>query len=145
MRILNHIFIWSILFICSMGLASRLDAAAKEKAVTANDAIPAAEIPDGSAPVQEQKLVISPFFRLQSNGSKVWVERILVTFMVAAPKNCLPDNLDNPALRKMIYDLLQLGELETTIQTQALAHVQRQTGMNVRPTVKISRSVLIVR
>lgn len=146
MRILNYIFICLILFICSVVFASRLDADTKERAVAVNGATRApAEIPDGSAPIQEQKITVSPFFRLQSNGSKVWAERILVTIMAASPQTCLPDNLDNPTLRKMIYDLLQSGEPVATIQTQAGAHVQRQTGMQVRPTVQISRSVLIVR
>jgi len=135
MRILTHIFICLILFMCSMGLASKLDGATRAHA----------EIPDGSPPVQEQKIAVSPFFLLQSHDSKVWVERILVTFMVATPKNCLPDNFDNPTLRKLIYDLLQSGEPAATIQNKAVAQVQQQTGMNVRPTVQISRSVLIVR
>ncbi|MEJ2069966.1 MAG: hypothetical protein P8X65_12240 [Syntrophobacterales bacterium] len=146
MRILNHILICIILFICSVGFVSRLDAATKERTTAVSSATGAlAEIPDGPPLIQEQKITISPFFRLHSNGSKVWVERLLVTFMVAAPKNCLPDNLDNPTLRKTIYDLLQSGETAATIQTQAVTHVQRQTGMKLRPTVQISRSVLIVR
>ena len=135
MRILNHTLIFLILFTSSMGFSSNLDAATRAHA----------EIPDGPALIQEQKINVSPFFRLQSNGSKVWVERILVTFMVAAPQNVLPDSFNNPTLRKMIYDLLQSGEPAATIQTQAGAHVQRQTGMKVRPSVQISRSVLIVR
>ena len=135
MRILNHILICLILFICSVVLASRLDGATRAPA----------EIPDGPSPIQQQEITVSPFFCLQSNGAKVWVERILVTFMVAAPKNCLPDSFDNPTLRKMIYDLLQSGETAATIQTQAVAQVQRQMGMKVRPRIQISRSVLIVR
>jgi hypothetical protein len=135
MRILNHISICLILFIGSMGFAPRLDAAARAHA----------EIPNSSPPIQQQKIAVSPFYRLHGNGSKVWVERILVTFMVTAPKTCSSDDLDNPTLRKMIYDLLQSDQTSATIQTQVVAHVQRQTGMKVRPSVQISRSVLIVR
>jgi len=135
MRILNCSLICLILFICSVVFASRLDGPTRAFA----------ETPDGPASIQEQKITVSPFFCLQSNGSKVWVERILVTFMVSASQNRLPDNLDNPTMRKMIYELLQSGEPPDTIQTQAVAHVQRQTGMKVSPTVQISRSVLIVR
>ena len=146
MRILNHILICIILFICSVGFVSRLDAATKERTTAVSSATGAlAEIPDGPPLIQEQKITISPFFRLHSNGSKVWVERILVTFMVTAPKACPPDDLDNPPLRKMIYDLLQSGQTSTTIQTQVSSHVQRQMGMKVRPSIQISRSVLIVR
>jgi hypothetical protein len=135
MRIFNHILICLILFLGSVGFTAGLDAATCAHA----------EIPDGSPPIQEQKIAVSPFFRLHSNGSKVWVERILVTFMVTAPKACPPDDLDNPPLRKMIYDLLQSGQTSTTIQTQVSSHVQRQMGMKVRPSIQISRSVLIVR
>ena len=146
MRILNHIFICFILLIFCVVSTLRLDAATRDRNVSVNDAtrVPA-EIPDGPALIQEQEITVSPFFRLQSNGSRVWVERILVTFMVAAPKNVLLDSFTNPTLRKMIYDLLQSDETAATIQTQAVAQVQRQTGMKVRPTVQISRSVLIVR
>jgi hypothetical protein len=103
------------------------------------------EIPDGPPRRQEQEIALTPFFRLRSSGSRVWVERILVTFLVTAPSNCLPKNFDNPTLRKTIYDLLQSGEPAATMQTKAVAQVQRQTEMKIPPSVQISRSVLIVR
>ena len=135
MRILNHILICLMLFLGSVGFTAGLDAATRAHV----------EIPDGSPPIQKQKITVSPFFHLHSNGPKAWVERILVTFMVTEPKTCPPDDLDNPTLRKMIYELLQSGQPSTTIQTQVSAYVQRQMGMKVRPSVQISRSVLIVR
>jgi hypothetical protein len=146
MRILNHVLIVLIFLICSVVFCPKLEAAPQERAMAANGATRAqAEVPDGPPRRQEQKIALTPFFRLRSNGSRVWVERILVTFLVAAPRNCLPKNFDNPTLRKMINDLIQSGEPAATIQTKAVAQVQRQTEMKVQPTVQISRSVLIVR
>lgn len=146
MRLFKHTLIYLTLLLCSVSVYSKVGAAPHEKAVALREVTRAqAEIPDGLPPIQEQEIALTPFFRLQSNGSKVWIERILVTFMVAVPKNCIKDNFDNPTFRKMIYDLLQLGEKGATIQTQAVAHLKRQEGMKVDPTVQISRSVLIER
>jgi hypothetical protein len=96
-------------------------------------------------PIQEQKIVLYPFFRLQKKGSKAWVERILVTFRMAVPKDSLTYDFNNPSFRKMLYDLLQSGEPETTIQAQAVASLNRQLEKNIDATAQISRSVIIVR
>ena len=146
MRSFNYILICMIIFICSVGFNTRLGATSNEKARAAKDeAQSQGAIHDKTPPIQEQKIALPPFFRLQSNGSKVWVERILVTFTMALPKNHLEYDFDNPTFRNMFYDLFQLGELETNIQAQAVAELKRQVGMNVKPAVEISRSVLIMR
>ena len=95
--------------------------------------------------MQEHQIALAPFYRLQSYGSKAWIERILVTFTMAAPKNCLKYDFNDPTFRKMFFELLQSGEPEATIQAQAVAHLKRQVGMQIAPAVQISRSVLIVR
>ena len=146
MRSFNYIVICMVFFICSVGFNTRLGATPKEKAVAAKEeAQSQSKIHYGTPPIQEQKIALNPFFRLQSNGSKVWVERILVTFTMASPKNHLEYDFDSPTFRKMFYDLFQSGELETNIQAQAVAELKRQVGMNVKPAVEISRSVLIMR
>lgn len=146
MRSFNYIVICMVFFICSVGFNTRLGATPKEKAVAAKEeAQSQSNIHYGTPPIQEQKIALNPFFRLQSNGSKVWVERILVTFTMALPKNHLEYDFDSPTFRKMFYDLFQSGELETNIQAQAVAELKRQVGMNVKPAVEISRSVLIMR
>jgi len=103
------------------------------------------EIAHGVPSNQAQKIVLSPFFRLQKRDSKVWIERILVTFLMARPLDCLKYDLNNPAFRKAIDDLLQSEELGRAIESQAMNALNRQLGMNVNATVQISRSVIIVR
>jgi len=103
------------------------------------------EIAHGVPSNQEQKIVLSPFFRLQKRDSNVWIERILVTFLMARPLDGLKYDLNNPAFRKAIYDLLQSEELGRAIESQAMNALNRQLGMNVDATVQISRSVIIVR
>ncbi len=102
------------------------------------------KIVDAPPPIQEQEIALNPFFRLQKKGSKVWVERIILTFIMAVPKNSLQHDLNNPTLRKMFYDLLQSGESESTIQAQAAAGLNRHLGRNIDAAVQISRSILIV-
>jgi hypothetical protein len=103
------------------------------------------EISGGTPPIQELKIVLHPFLRLQKKGAKVWVERILVTFLMAIPKDSLHYDFDNSVFRKMLYDLLQSGEPETTIQAKAVAGLHRQLEMDVDAAAQISRSVIIVR
>ena len=113
--------------------------------VTAGETQTLGKMPEGPPPIQEHKIALAPFYRLRSNGSKTWMERILVTFTVAAPKDRLHRDIDNPTFRKIFYELLLSGEPEATIRAQAVDHLQKQVGMKVDPAVEISRSFLIVR
>jgi len=103
------------------------------------------EIPnDGSSSIQDQKIVLSPFYQLQRKDFKVWTERIVVTFLIALPQGNPKLDLNCPDFRKMLYEMLQSGESETAIQAQAVASLGRQSGMNIDGAVQISRSVMIV-
>ena len=73
------------------------------------------------------------------------MERILVTFSLAAPATSLKHDFDNPTFRKKLYELLRSGEPEATIQTEAVSHLQRQVGEEIDSMVQVSPSVLIVR
>ena len=94
---------------------------------------------------KEHMMVLSPFFQLQKKDSKVWIERIIVTFLMTMPKDCHKHDLNSPTFRKMFYDLLQSEKPETAIQSQAVVSLSRELGMNIDATVQISRSVIIVR
>jgi|GEM_PF-1237856 hypothetical protein len=104
--------------------------------------LPGSEIP---LPLQEQRIVLDPFFQLRSKDSKFWIERIIVTFLTASPKEALKDALNGPAFRMKIYDLLQSEEPEPVIRDQILAGLGQQLGMRTKTTVEISRSIMIVR
>jgi hypothetical protein len=122
------------------------NAALQEKVAGALESVEGQkQMPEGTLPIQEQKIVLHPFFRLQKKDSKAWVERILVTFFVENPKDSLTYDFNNPTFRKTLYDLLQSEEPETTIQTQAVATLHHQLEKNIDATVHISRSVIIVR
>lgn len=99
----------------------------------------------GSPPIQEQKIVLPPFFRLQRKDSTAWVERIIVTFTMALPQDSLKHDLNSPTFRKLVYDLLLSGESEPDIQARALAGLERQLGIDVDAAVQVTRSVMIVR
>lgn len=146
MYLLNYLLICLLLFIFSLGSPAKMDAAPTGRAVAIPEEKQAPkEMPEGHPPLQEQRITLAPFYCLQSNSSRVWMERILVTFTLAEPKKCLQHDLDNPTFRKLFYELLQSGEPEAIIQAQALDQVKRQVGIKVDPLVQISRSVLIVR
>ena len=122
------------------------NAAVPEKVGGANEAVQAQQqITEGSPPIQEQQVVLYPFFRLQKKGSKAWVERILVSFRLAVPQDSLTFDFNNPSFRKILYDLLQSGESETTIQARAVASLNRQLDKHIDAIAQISRSVIIVR
>jgi hypothetical protein len=121
------------------------EAALKEKVAGALDTAEGQkEIPQITPPIQAQKIVLQPFFRLRKKDSKAWVERILVTFLMAVPKDSLTYDFNNPTFRKILYDLLQSGEPEDAIQVQAVATLNRQLEKNIDATAEISRSVIIV-
>jgi hypothetical protein len=146
MRSHSIICIALILFGASWGFDISAKAALQEKGGGATETVQCQKnITDGTPPIQEQKIVLYPFFRLQKKDSKAWVERILVTFLVAVPKDSLTYDFNNPSFRKILYDLLQSGEPETAIQAQAVASLNRQFGKNIDATAQISRSVIIVR
>jgi hypothetical protein len=98
-----------------------------------------------AAPNQHQKIVLSPFFLLQKKDARVWIERIIVTFTVALPKNCHQDDLNSPACRKILYELLRSQEQEVSIPSQALAGLSHILGINLDGTMQISRSTIIDR
>ena len=147
MRWLNHILIFLMLFVCFLGgFLTGGDAAPPVKtAAVPGQSQTLGELSKGLSPMQEHKVALDPFYRLQSNGPRVWMERILVTFIIEAPKNILSQDFNNPAFRKMFYELLQSGDPEAAIQAQAVERLKQQVGTNIDPRVKISRSVLIVR
>jgi hypothetical protein len=146
MRSHSIIFIALLLFTASWGFDISAHAALQEKIGGATETVQGQQkIADGIPPIQEQRIVLYPFFRLQKKDSKAWVERILVTFLVAVPKDSLTYDFNNPNFRKMLYDLLQSGEPETIIQAQAVASLNRQLGKNIDATAQISRAVIIVR
>jgi len=145
MRWLNHVLILCIFFLGSvMGFPLKGNAAPPAKDLAVQEPS-SADLPEGQPPMQEHKLALDPFYRLQSNGSRVWMERILVIFTLTAPQNNLQHDVNKPTFRKMVYELLQSGEPEATIQAQAVDRLKRQVGTEIDPAVQISRSVLIVR
>jgi hypothetical protein len=146
MRSASNILIFLICLGILLGFTTSADPALKEKLrVPPREVEVRGKTPDGPPPIQEQKIILDPFFTLRRNGSRVWVERIIVTLVIAVPKNCLQHDLNSPTLRKKLYSLLQTGEPETTIEAQALSYLNRQVGVKTNAAVQISRSVLIVR
>lgn len=147
MRWLNLTLIFPMFFLCFVGgFLTGGDAAPPAKtAAVPGQSQTLGEMSEGLPPMQEHKIALDPFYRLQSNGSRVWMERILVTFTIEAPKNFLSQDFNNPVFRKMFYELLQSGEPEAIIQAQAVDRLKQQVGSKIDPAVQISRSVLIVR
>jgi hypothetical protein len=103
------------------------------------------EISAGPPPIQESAMALDPFFLIREKGSKVWVERIIVTISLTMPKPAVKHDLNGPLFRKKVYDLLQSGESEDIIHTQTVAGLHRQLGMDADADVHLSRSILIVR
>ena len=146
MRLNNRIFIFLIFLVAFGGFDIRANATIKEKGAGAQAVVQGPkEITDEVTLNQGQKIVLPPFFQLQRKDSKVWIERIIVTLLMAQPKDCLKCDFNSPAFRKWLYDLLQSEKPETTIQSQAVAGLSRQIGITVDAAVQISRAVIIVR
>jgi hypothetical protein len=146
MRSHSIILIALILMGTLWGFDISANAALKEKVAGTLESVEGQkEISEGAPPIQEQKIILHPFFRLQKKGSKAWVERILVTFLMVIPQDSLKYDFNNPTFRKILYDLLQSGEPETAVQAQAVATLNRQLEKNIEATAQISRSVIIVR
>ena len=102
-------------------------------------------IPADSSLDKEKKIVLPPFFQPQKKDSRMWVERIIITFLMAMPKDLLKYDFNNPTFRKMLYDMLLSEEPDTAIKSQVLSSLNKQLGINVDATIQISRSTIIVR
>lgn len=94
---------------------------------------------------KEKKIVLTPFFQPQRKDSRIWIERIIVTLLMAMPKDIPKYDLNNPTFRKMLYDLLLQDEPDAAIKSQVTASLSKQLGMPIDATIQISRSTIIVR
>ncbi|MGQ9687606.1 MAG: hypothetical protein ACUVXF_02285 [Desulfobaccales bacterium] len=103
------------------------------------------EITAGQPPVFDQVITLDPFFFIRKKDTKVWVERILVAVAMLMPKDTLRHDCNTPALRQLVYEMLQSGEPEETLQTRIAAGVQKQVGQDLNVKVHLSRDILIVR
>jgi hypothetical protein len=145
MRLLNYLVIVSMFLGGGWFSAINADAALNASVPGAQEVVQAQNDTTAVPPEQAQKFILPPFYQLQRKDSKVWIERIIVTFLMAMPKDGLKDDLNNANFRKMVYELLQSGAPATAIQSQAVAGLSRQLGKTVEGTVQVSRSVIIVR
>ncbi len=100
--------------------------------------------PQDPPPVEEQEVALEPFFFIRQKGRKLWVERVLVTLALPRSKNTT-HNLQSPAFRKMIYELLHSEEPESYVATQAVNGLPRYLGRELNARGHITRSVVIVR
>ena len=133
---------WVIL-VMLLGLSKSLYVSASIIPRTENE-ISGQHTTNGTAYNQHQKMVLSPFFLLQKKDARVWIERVIVTLAVTLPKNCRQDDLNSPASRKILYELLISQEPELSIQSQARASLSRIIGINLDAAMQISRSTIIV-
>jgi len=129
-----------------LGFVVTADATLKTKPIERADSVQGNKtLSDGHPPLEELRLDLAPFFLFQQKGPHVWVERVIVTFLMAAPKNTLKYDINNSNFRKMIYELLHSGKPEPAVQDQAMDNLNRQLNINLETTMQISRSVIIVR
>jgi hypothetical protein len=103
------------------------------------------EITADSTLDKEKKIVLAPFFQPQRKDSRIWIERIIVTLLMAMPKDLPKYDLNNPTFRKMLYDLLLQDEPDAAIKSKVTASLSKQIGMPIDATIQISRSTIIVR
>ena len=94
---------------------------------------------------KDKKIVLPPFFQPQKKDSRMWIERIIITFLMAMPKDLPKYDFNSPTLRKMLYDMLLSEEPDTAIKSQVLSSLNKQLGINIDATIQISRSTIIVR
>jgi hypothetical protein len=142
---LNNILISLVL----LGIASlfgiKVHAAPNEKVAMVQESVQYPKESNHTVSLHKgQEIVLSPFFQLQNKGSKISLERIIVTLLMKMPEDSVKYDLNSPTFRKMFYDLLQSGKPEYDIQSQALANLTRQLGFTIDAAVQVSRSFIIV-
>lgn len=146
MRSINSLIIllsWGVVIAI---LANAANAAPEAKMTAAQETVREIQTKaQGTPPIQEQVIVLDPFFLIRQKGAKVWVERIIVTLALTMSKQTVKHDLNGPMFRTLLYDLIQAGEPEYTCQTKAVAGLQHQLGIDANAEVHLSRSILIVR
>jgi hypothetical protein len=146
MRSINSLITLLLLGVVIAILANCAKAAPEAKMTEAQRAAQVIQTrADGTPPMQEQVIVLDPFYLIRQKDAKVWVERIIVTLALTTPKPTVKHDLNGPMFRTLFYDLIQSGKPEDSIQTQAVAGLHRQLGMDADAEVHLSRSILIVR
>ncbi len=144
MRSINSLITFLCWGVVTAILANAANAAPEAKMTAAQETVREIQTKaQGTPPIQEQVMVLDPFFLIRQKGAKVWVERIIVTLALTTSKQTVKHDLNGPMFRTLLYDLIQAGEPEDSCQTQAMAGLQRQLGMDAE--VHLSRSILIVR
>ncbi len=146
MRSLNSLITFLCWGVVTAILASAASAAPEAKMTAARETVREVQtMAQGTPPVQEQVIVLDPFFLIRQKGAKVWVERVIVTLALTTSKQTVKHDLNGPMFRSLLYDLIQAGEPEDACQTKAVAGLQRQLGIDADAEVHLSRSILIVR
>jgi len=144
MRPINSLIPLFLLGVVIAILANAANAAPEAKMTAAQETVREIQTKaQGTPPIQEQVIVLDPFFLIRQQGAKVWVERIIATLALTTPEHTVKQDLNGPIIRKMLYDLVQSGEPEDSCRMQAVAGLQRHLG--VEAEVHLSRSILIVR
>jgi hypothetical protein len=142
---LNNILISLVLLGMFSLFGITANAAPKEQVADAQELVQGPKEIRNDVPLnREERIVLSPFFQLRRKGSKIGIERIIVTLLMAMPTDCVKYDFNNPTFRKMFYDLLQSEKQESYIQSQFVANLSRQLKLDIDAAVQVSRSFIIV-
>jgi hypothetical protein len=141
----NNILVSLVLFWIAFLLGIKVHAAPNEKVAMVQESVQGQKESNNTVSLnKEQEIVLSPFFQLQNKGSRIGIERIIVTLLMKMPKDSVKYDFNSPTFRKTFYDLLQSGKPEYDLQSQTLANLTRQLGFTVDAAVQVSRSFIIV-
>ncbi len=126
MRPPNTIIVFLIALGACWSLVAGASAALQEKGAEVQKQAQGQKVITADSLDKEKQLVLPPFFQPQKKDSRIWIERIIITFLMAMPKDLLKYDFNNPTFRKMLYDMLQSEEPDTAIKFQVLSSLNKQ-------------------
>ncbi|MDI6852509.1 MAG: hypothetical protein QME75_02740 [Deltaproteobacteria bacterium] len=94
-------------------------------------------------PVAVRQIVtLEPFYLIQEQGEKVWIERVIMTFMLDHSQK-LSIYAGHPEQRSMLFDILASESDQDCLPAKVKAAMNKALGIPVISSVHLSRSFLL--
>lgn len=91
---------------------------------------------------KRQVMTLEPFYLIQEQGNKVWIERVIMTLKLEHSQKISIDP-DHPKQRSMLFEILASESEPGALPAKLQAAMNQALGVPVISSVHLSRSFLL--
>jgi hypothetical protein len=88
-------------------------------------------------------MTLEPFYLIQEQGDKVWIERVIMTFKLDQSQKVSIDP-DHPKQRSMLFDILASESEPDALPAKVQTAINQALGIPAISSVHLSRSFLLL-